>query len=647
MNDHNQEALLVWREACGHLNKLTISVRQLHPFMKAFTQLLQAPREDADAIIKERFPVPRLVICDQHGSQARFLLAKLNPSSTYNSDVPAVPGGDILFTDDVSFGVFLDHLQRRPKSKFSPEVQFHISGVQFTLDGELVATKSAKLAKLLKEYPQNDLSRLLCDIPADPESFELVGRFCHGYDIKLSNENVVRFACIAHYLGMTESHCPNNLLNKALNFFEHQILPNWHSSIKALKSAENVLEHAVNLGLVDACMESIVAKVQEDPHLLGDPIKNLSSDDDGSDGNEMVYRPNARRRLFDLEWKSEDLTVLSLRFYEPVIHEMIQRKVPLEYVVASLCQYAKKWVFEKQENGKKEIVESLERLIPHQKGIFPCTFLFEMLKSAVSLDASSECKNGLEIRIGKQLDQANVKDLFIPTQGYIEDEQYDTESIRRILKNFYSNYAGPDASGFIKVAELVDNFLAEVASDIDLKMSTFISLADMSIAVSEGTDRTLDGVYRAVDIYLDKHRHLTESEREKLCRVLDCNKMSVEAREHAAQNERLPLRVVVQVLFIGQLQLRDTIVKVQGSDDRLLKLEEEEEEEETRAEMEKMGTKVLELERECHIMRREIQEGSCTRKKPSMWKEMKRKLGCMTSMHDHNCHVKKKRVHPR
>jgi hypothetical protein len=43
--------------------------------------------------------------------QARFLLAKLNPSVTYNSDNPS-PGGDIIFTDDVSFQVFMDHLQR-------------------------------------------------------------------------------------------------------------------------------------------------------------------------------------------------------------------------------------------------------------------------------------------------------------------------------------------------------------------------------------------------------------------------------------------------------------------------------------------------------------------------------------------------------
>ncbi|XP_054783566.1 LOW QUALITY PROTEIN: protein transport protein SEC23 C-like [Prosopis cineraria] len=81
------------------------------PEHQAFALLLQAPRDDADLIMKERFPVPRLVVCDQYGSQARFLLAKLNPSATYNSDA-AVSGEDIIFTDDVSFEVFLDHLKR-------------------------------------------------------------------------------------------------------------------------------------------------------------------------------------------------------------------------------------------------------------------------------------------------------------------------------------------------------------------------------------------------------------------------------------------------------------------------------------------------------------------------------------------------------
>ncbi|KAK1278389.1 hypothetical protein QJS04_geneDACA016576 [Acorus gramineus] len=79
---------------------------------QAFAQLLKAPQDDAEMIKKDRFPVPRLVVCDQHGSQARFLLAKLNPSATYNTANDLAPGSDIIFTDDVSLQVFIEHLQR-------------------------------------------------------------------------------------------------------------------------------------------------------------------------------------------------------------------------------------------------------------------------------------------------------------------------------------------------------------------------------------------------------------------------------------------------------------------------------------------------------------------------------------------------------
>jgi hypothetical protein len=42
--------------------------------------------------------------------QARFLLAKLNPSATYNS--AAAVSGEVIMTDDVSLQVFTDHLKR-------------------------------------------------------------------------------------------------------------------------------------------------------------------------------------------------------------------------------------------------------------------------------------------------------------------------------------------------------------------------------------------------------------------------------------------------------------------------------------------------------------------------------------------------------
>jgi len=45
------------------------------------------------------------------------------------------------------------------------------------------------------------------------------------------------------------------------------------------------------------------------------------------------------------------------------------------------------------------------------------------------------------------------------------------------------------------------------------------------------------------------HPEMDKSSRKKLCRVLNCRKLSETASMHAAQNELLPLRIVVQVLF--------------------------------------------------------------------------------------------------
>lgn len=45
------------------------------------------------------------------------------------------------------------------------------------------------------------------------------------------------------------------------------------------------------------------------------------------------------------------------------------------------------------------------------------------------------------------------------------------------------------------------------------------------------------------------HPNLSKQERKTLCRLMDSRKLSAEASFHAAQNERLPVRAVIQVLF--------------------------------------------------------------------------------------------------
>lgn len=56
--------------------------------------------------------MPRYIDCDQGGSQARFLLARVNPSQTHNNLYGGDQGGAPVLTDDVSLQVFMDHLKK-------------------------------------------------------------------------------------------------------------------------------------------------------------------------------------------------------------------------------------------------------------------------------------------------------------------------------------------------------------------------------------------------------------------------------------------------------------------------------------------------------------------------------------------------------
>ncbi|KAK1400539.1 hypothetical protein POM88_000144 [Heracleum sosnowskyi] len=223
------------------------------------------------------------------------------------------------------------------------------------------------------------------------------------------------------------------------------------------------------------------------------------------------------------------------------------------------------------------------------------------------LFATTDCTNGFEVRIGKQLDQATVKHLLIPSLGYAREQEYDTDCIRRILKHFYSNLSSPeDYSLIFKVAELVENYLAEVASDVNLKKSTFMSLAEMAFAASVETERLSDGLYRAIDT---PEKHL----------------------------------------------VKDVI----SSDDGLVKPREEEiskgvggsSESRAMVQMERMNCKVTELEKECSVMKKEIWGifgSKLKREKGGVWREMKRKFRCTSTTQDYdNCHVKKKKIYPK
>ena len=82
----------------------------LQPGYEYFAQLLKAPKNDAQRLLKSRFPFPMYVECVHEGSQERFLTAKLSPPApTEAGQQGSTPQ---LITEDVSFKVFMQHLKR-------------------------------------------------------------------------------------------------------------------------------------------------------------------------------------------------------------------------------------------------------------------------------------------------------------------------------------------------------------------------------------------------------------------------------------------------------------------------------------------------------------------------------------------------------
>jgi protein transport protein SEC23 len=69
-------------------------------------------------LMEHRFPHPLFIDCDQGSSQARFVLAQLDPASTHITQTASgfsgqQPGQEVIFSEDVSFQVFMDVLRKK------------------------------------------------------------------------------------------------------------------------------------------------------------------------------------------------------------------------------------------------------------------------------------------------------------------------------------------------------------------------------------------------------------------------------------------------------------------------------------------------------------------------------------------------------
>ncbi|XP_068316975.1 BTB/POZ domain-containing protein At5g03250-like [Pyrus communis] len=479
------------------------------------------------------------------------------------------------------------------------DVVIQVGEMSFHLHKFPLLSKSGLLERLIEECSSEEGSSCalqLHGVPGGAKAFELVTKFCYGVKIELTAMNVVILRCAAEYLQMTEDYEQGNLIVQT-EVFLTEVFSNWRDSIVALETCEEVQQYAEELHIASRCIDSLAIKACADPKLFSWPI--LSGENDMKNPTASwngITSDDAKPQPLADDWWYEDASLLSLPLYKRLIQAVELKGMRPESIAASLIFYVRKYlplmnrqssfhdtnyvnsgttISNISEADQRALLEDIMGLLPHKKGVTSSKFLLRLLRTAMILHASPSCRENLEKRVGAQLDQAVLIDLLIPNMGYSVETLYDIDCIQRILDHFMSvNQASLASSSpciieegqlmtgtdpltpITMVASLVDGYLAEVAPDVNLKLPKFQALAAVIPEYARPVD---DGIYHAIDVFLKAHPWLTDAEREQLCRLMNCQKLSLEASTHAAQNERLPLRVIVQVLFFEQLRLRTSI----------------------------------------------------------------------------------------
>uniref|UniRef100_A0A5B6ZKV4 NPH3 domain-containing protein n=1 Tax=Davidia involucrata TaxID=16924 RepID=A0A5B6ZKV4_DAVIN len=494
-------------------------------------------------------------------------------------------------------------------SEVSSDLIVQVKGSRYLLHKFPLLSKCLRLQRFCSECPESSQQQIvqLPDFPGGVEAFELCAKFCYGITITLSAFNIVSARCAAEYLQMTEDVEKGNLIYKLEVFFNSCILHGWKDSIVTLQSTKAFPLWSEDLGITSRCIEAIASKVLSHPSKanLSHSYSRRGRDDVSCNGAD-----SQRHKPVTKGWWAEDIAELGIDLYwRTIIAIKSGGKVPSNLIGDALRMYASRWLPNIPKDRKKSkqvesepdsdsvgevnskhrlLLESIISLLPVEKGAVSCSFLLKLLKAANILNASSSSKMELARRVGIQLEEATVNDLLIPSLSYSNDMVYDVDIIMIILEQFMLQGQSPPTSpqrtkgGFerrrrsrsadnvdfefqesrrsssashsskLKVAKLVDGYLQEIARDVNLPLSKFIALAE---ALPDFARLDHDDLYRAIDIYLKTHPDLNKSERKHLCRILDCKKLSMEACMHAAQNELLPLRVVVQVLFFEQARV--------------------------------------------------------------------------------------------
>ncbi|CAM6009849.1 unnamed protein product [Sphagnum balticum] len=462
--------------------------------------------------------------------------------------------------------------------------------------GRLVeAVKEATMKQLQQEYsvsseseePGSNIKQLLrlqvTEMPGGPEAFEMVARFCYNGAESIpviSSTNVAVLRCAAEFLDMTESVCKGNLVRKTEEYLRAMVLWCWEESLIVLRSCskeEMIQSTAEKTQLLQRCVNSLAEKACSSFSFAAEMMNSCSPVHAGIESyfaSYLVSTPSGTSshrssKAASESWWFEDLATLSVHLMARVVKVMMANRASDHRVLAKFLLHYLRSALPATQRAQRQVIEVVVTLLASlERSSVSCRSLLGLRRIAITLRAGKLCRRELERMIGAQLDKASLDNILIPpatslparsssTSSSSSSSLYDVELVLRLVDFFLKDKAealmisAPVQSALTKVGELMDKYLVEIAADTHLRASRFLALAESLPDYARESD---DGLYRAIDIYLETHPSISESDASRLFKVINYHKLSTETCKAAAHNSRFPPSFIIQVALVQQSQ---------------------------------------------------------------------------------------------
>ncbi|KAL8238080.1 hypothetical protein R6Q59_019161 [Mikania micrantha] len=442
-----------------------------------------------------------------------------------------------------------------------------VGGRFFNLHKYPLVSKSGYFKRELINSNEVELPQ---DFPGGPETFEMISLFIYGSSTLVDPFNVASLRCAAEFLEMKDEYSSGNLCERFDIYLNQVVLQSWEDTLIVLQKCQSLGPWAEELLIVSRCIESLAfmacMEILDPERRRDQPVVTLEALSTQRWSSAMV-----QKILTQNVW-IKDLIALPFGFFKRVIGSLRRQGMKEKYVSPVVLFYANSALF--YENGAKENADVLLKGILDllQIGgtggrVIPVGFYFSLLSESLKLKLDKEYTSKLQNQISRMLHMAQVEDFLLPESGTDDiSSSIEMTTMEKIVStyvvfNMCPNDGNPSPYSSL-VAELWDAYLTRIASDAKICAKRFMELIEiMPISCRQNHDY----LYKALNTFLQVHTELSQDEKNMLCKYLNCQKLSNEVCIEAVQNELMPLRLIVQALFVQQLSTHKALKECSDS----------------------------------------------------------------------------------